>query len=220
MDSDESRCFPLSAITHYAFCQRRCALVHVEKIWSDNWFTVKGNELHRHVDAGMSESRGEHRRVRSLRIFSKRLGLSGTADVVEFERDDENGVYVLPWKGKWMPVPVEYKLGTAKNKHPYMLQLCAQAMCIEEIFKVNVVKGVIYNGSEKRRETVSIDGNLRAETEFVCENVRKLLCSGVVPPANNGPMCRSCSLIDVCLPSASRRSAKEWIKSMITGEIK
>jgi len=209
---DEDRSFPLSAISHYSFCPRRCALIHSERVWSENYFTASGRELHMNVDAGGSESRRVRRFARSLRLFSRELGVSGVADVVEFHRDDEAGSFVLGWQGRWMPYPVEYKWGTAKNEIPYKRQLCAQAICLEELFHVRIPEGALYLGAEKRRCPVALDDELRDDTKNVCAAIRQILESGQTPPAQPAPYCKSCSLLDDCMPKLSRRSAKAWLE--------
>lgn len=212
--------FPLSAISHYSFCPRRCALVHSERIWNDNYFTASGKELHTSVDVGGSESRKEKRFIRSLRLFSKELGVSGIADIVEFKRDDANGGAISGWLGRWIPYPVEYKLGNAKNLIPYERQLCAQAICLEEMFHVSVIEGALYLGVENHRHTIVVDHKLRDDTMAICIAIRNLLESGQTPAAQLTPYCKSCSLVNDCMPKISSLSAKIWldhaIKEVIT----
>ncbi len=209
---DEDKFFPLSAVNHYSFCPRRCALVHSEGIWSENYFTVSGKVLHANVDAGGSESRRERRLARSLRLFSRELGVSGIADVVIFNRDDESGVPVLDWSGRWMPYPIEYKWGTAKNEIPYKRQLCAQAICLEELFHVRIPEGSLYLGVTKHRHPVTLDETLRNDTKNVCVAIRRMLESGETPYAQPGPYCKSCSLNDDCMPNLNYRSANAWLE--------
>ena len=211
MNEVENNFFPLSAISHYAFCPRRCALIHNEQTWNDNFFTASGKELHSVVDAGVSESRRERKIARSLRLVSRELGISGLSDAVEFVRDDENGVPVLHWTGKWRPYPVEYKRGTAKNDEPYRRQLCAQAICLEEMFGVAVNEGALYLGAAKRRTVVQIDDSLRDATRETSRRIRQLLSSGVTPQAEFGPHCSKCSLVDECMPCLNGISARQWI---------
>lgn len=206
--------FPLSAVNHYSFCPRRCALVHMECVWSENFFTSSGQQLHSKVDRGGSASRKDCRIAKSLRLFSRTLGVSGIADLVEFVRDDIAGVSVLGWQGRWMPYPVEYKWGTAKNEIPYRRQLCAQAICLEEMFHVRVMEGSLYIGVKKHRCPVQFDEMLRQETREVCSSIHTLLASGITPPPTFGKWCSSCSLIEECRPKlvASRRSVKAWLE--------
>jgi CRISPR-associated exonuclease Cas4 len=213
--TDDEALFPLSAICHYAFCPRRCALVHTERLWSDNYFTASGETLHETVDRGGSESRRERRLARSLHLKSAALGIYGIADVVEFYRDDAAGAAIRGWSGRWLPCPVEYKWGTAKNERPYMHQLCAQAICLEEMLGVRLSEGVLFLGAARHRKSVSLDETLRAETRDICAAIHRLLDSGEIPPPNCGPHCKSCSMADDCLPSASRRSARAWLDRAI-----
>ena len=187
-------------------------MIHAERAWSENYFTANGNELHANVDAGGSESRLEKRFARSLRLFSRELGVNGIADVVEFHRDDEKGAPVLGWQGRWVPYPIEYKWGTAKNEVPYKRQLCAQAICLEELFHVRIPEGALYLGVEKHRRTVTLDEPLRDDTKAVCIAIRQMLESGKTPPAHLAPYCKSCSMIDDCMPKLSHRSAKGWLE--------
>ena len=211
MDEAENTFFPLSAISHYTFCPRRCALIHTEQTWNENYLTASGRELHVVVDDGASESRKDRKIARSLRVVSRELGVSGISDVVEFWRDDEKGVSVLRWQGKWKPYPVEYKRGTAKNEEPYRRQLCAQAICLEEMFGVAVREGSLYLGSTKRRVAVLIDDSLRVATRETCLRIRQLLNNGTTPQAEFGPHCNKCSLVDECMPRLSDMSAQQWI---------
>ena len=136
----------LSAIQHYVFCPRQCALIHVQGIWDENMFTAKGKVMHEKVDSGEDESRGEKQILRSLNVYSKRLGLSGRCDVVEmFSRVDDT-----------TPYPVEYKSGKPKNDISDMAQLCAQALCLEEMMNIPVRKAAIFYGKPRRRLEVEI----------------------------------------------------------------
>ena len=206
--------FPLSAVSHYSFCPRRCALIHLERIWAENYFTASGKELHAVADDGGSESRKERRIARSLRLVSHELGINGISDIVEFRRDDERGVLVRRWPGRWVPYPVEYKWGTAKNEEPYRKQLCAQAMCLEEMFQTTIKEGALYLGTKKHRAAVRFDENLRTATRQTCREVKRLLVSGETPPPSFGKWCASCSLVEECRPKlvASRRSARAWLE--------
>ena len=210
-DIPEDAFFPLSAINHYSFCPRRCALVHSECIWSENFFTASGKVLHTSVDVGGSQARKETRSVRSLRLYSKELGVSGIADVVEFHRDDLMGIPVQGWAGRWRPCPVEYKRGSAKNEIPYERQLCAQAICLEEIFHIKIFEGELFLGVTKHRRTVLFNDKLRCDTKNVCTAIRDLLTSGLIPPAQMSIHCKSCSLLNDCIPKLSFRSARAWL---------
>lgn len=214
--TDEDMFFPLSAVNHYSFCPRRCALIHSEQAWSENYFTASGRELHTAVENGAGESRKERRIARSIRLVSRELGVSGISDVVEFLRDDERGASVLQWQGKWIPCPVEYKRGAAKNDKPYRMQLCAQAICLEEMFGVKIEKGYLYLGAARHRIVVSIDESLRAAAREICQKIQRLLRSGITPQAEFGSHCCKCSLLEDCMPHLSGISAKRWIYDRIS----
>ena len=157
----EADLLPVSALQHLLFCERRCALIHLEQLWAENVLTVEGKHLHEKAhDPDAAEKRGDVYIARSLALRSLRIGLAGQADVVEFERD-ESGV-VLPFKaGKWRPFPVEYKRGKPKRNHCDEVQLCAQALCLEEMLGANIPAGALFYGEPRRRVDVSFDPLLR-----------------------------------------------------------
>jgi CRISPR-associated exonuclease Cas4 len=187
----ESDLFPLSALQHYLFCPRQCALIHVEQIWEENRLTAEGRILHERVDAGGWEKRNDVRRIFGLPIRSLRLGVSGKADVVEFHRQTN---------GSWVPYPVEHKRGRRKKEDWDRVQLCAQAMCLEEMLDVAVAEGALFYGKEQRREVVVIDAALRRETETSAEAVHAMLAANLTPAPVYAAKCKSCSLVDICLP--------------------
>ena len=147
----EEQLLPLSAVGQYFHCPRRFALLHIEQQWLDNRFTAEGKVLHEKADSGINESRGPVRIVRSLRLRSFELGVSGIADIVEFRRvpDTALGAYLPNVAGKWMPFPVEYKRGAAKDLAGYTAQLCLQALCLEEMFKVRIAEGALFLGEKE-----------------------------------------------------------------------
>lgn len=184
---------PLSALQHWAYCPRQCALIHVEQVFEENLFTQRGQALHKRVDDPGFELRDGLRIERALPLFCDRLGLIGKADVVEFLPDGT-------------PYPVEYKHGS-RNKRADIaacddLQLAAQALCLEEMFGKAVPEGALYYATSRRRRMVAIDADLRAKTEQVADEVRRLLVAGVLPPPLNDDHCRACSLRDLCQPEA------------------
>jgi CRISPR-associated exonuclease Cas4 len=191
MTFTESELFPLSALQHYLFCPRQCALIHVEQIWEENRLTAEGRVLHDRVDAGGAEKRNDIKRVFSLPLRSLRLGISGKADVVEFHRQPD---------GSWVPYPVEHKRGRRKKEDWDRIQLCAQAVCLEEMLDVAVVEGALFYGKEQRREAVVIDDALRRKTETVAQSVHAMLGLGRTPAPVYSARCDNCSLVDVCLP--------------------
>ncbi len=172
-------------------CPRQCALVHVEQVWEENLFTAEGRILHERVHAGGSEKRGDVRRVFDLPIRSLRLGVAGRADAVEFHRQPD---------GSWRPYPVEYKRGRRKTEDWDRVQLCAQALCLEEMLGVPVPEGALFYGKEQRREVVRMEQTLREKTEKVAEAVHRLVAQGLTPLPEYSPKCEKCSLLEVCLP--------------------
>ncbi len=181
----------LSALQHYMFCPRQCALIHVEQIWEESGLTAEGRILHERVDAGGVEKRGDVKRAFGLPIRSLRLGLAGKADVVEFHRRPD---------GSWQPYPVEYKRGRRKKEDWDRVQLCAQALCLEEMLNVGVPEGALFYGKEQRREVVEIGDGLRRETEDVATAVHRMLAEGRTPAPEYARKCESCSLVSTCLP--------------------
>jgi CRISPR-associated exonuclease Cas4 len=190
----EQDLIPLSALQHYLFCPRQCALIHVEQIWEESRLTAEGRILHDRVDKGGTETRRDVKRVFGLPIRSLRLGLVGKADVVEFQRRAD---------GRWIPYPVEHKRGRRKEEDWDRVQLCAQALCLEEMLNVSVPEGALFYGKEQRREVVEIGDTLRRKTEEVAAAVHRMLAEGRTPPPAYAPKCDNCSLVGICLPRAA-----------------
>jgi CRISPR-associated exonuclease Cas4 len=176
---------PISAIEHYSYCPRQCALIHLEQIFEENAFTVRGQVAHERVDAETREVRGELRRITAVPLWSSTLGLYGKADVVELRRRT--------------PYPIEHKVGERVEVHAN-LQLCAQALCLEEMLGLVVPRGAIYSHQTRRRTEVRFDDELRNQTLEAIAGVRELLQRQRLPNARNDRRCPRCSLIDVCLP--------------------
>jgi CRISPR-associated exonuclease Cas4 len=216
---DEDDLLPLSAMQHLAFCERQCALIHLEGLWADNRLTVEGAQFHKRVHYGRDESRGGVRIARGVRLRSLRLGLAGVADVVEFHRVDGGGdAMVMPGRrGRWRPVPIEYKRGRAKPDSCDKVQLCAQAICLEEMLGVTVPAGAIFYGRTRSRLKVDLEASLRRATERTAVRLHELLRSGRTPPAERKRECRSCSMLDLCMPrtKARPRSARRYIEGVI-----
>ena len=184
---------PISALEHFSYCPRQCALIHVEQTFDENVFTVRGRLSHERVDSGATSAPGGIRQLRALPIWSDEHGLTGKADVVEIHSGG--------------PVPVEYKVGRNIGGHA-KLQLCAQALCLEEMFGAQVHIGVIYSYATKRRATVEIDAKLRERTQAAIAAVRKLLAEQQLPPPVNDNRCPDCSLINACLPAVVGDAAR------------
>lgn len=202
---DEDNLLPISALQHLVFCPRQCGLIHVERAWAENRLTAEGALLHERVQSGETTTRGALRILRALPLVSHRLGITGYADVVEVHRAAGGGECALP---------IEYKRGTTKAHDADRVQLCAQAMCIEEMMRLPVPEGVLFYGARRRRDIVIFDSALRNRTEALVVELRNLLDRGVLPPPRHGAHCRSCSLNEVCRPTLQGRSAAAWTERM------
>ena len=185
----------LSALQHYVFCPRQCALIHVEDVWHGNVFTVRGDILHEKVDTDTYETRGTLKTVRGLRIHSTRLGIVGRADVVEFRKSTNAD-------GSPDVMPVEFKAGQPKDDLSDKVQLCAQALCLEEMMNTQVKRGAFFYGKIRRRVQVEIDDGLREQTEEIIAAVHEIVSQKQVPAARYEKKCRNCSLADICMPKA------------------
>jgi CRISPR-associated exonuclease Cas4 len=228
---DEESLLPLSALQHLIFCERQAVLIHVEQQWADNPLTVEGTHLHRRADetGPRVESRGAVRSVRRLALHSLRLGLVGRADVVEFHRREAPGAtrdtgseprattHLPGIDGWWLPFPVEYKRGRPKADLSDRVQLCAQALCLEEMLEVAVPAGALFYGQQKRRLEVAFDDDLRRATEQAAARMHALFRSGERPFAKREPKCRGCSLVEICMPDAisGTRSARQYLHRML-----
>ena len=191
MNYTEEDLIPLSALQHLAFCERQCALIHIEQMWDENRLTAEGKIMHEHVHEVGDESRGDVRIERGVPLRSLRLGLIGKADVVEFHRLDAD---------KWQPYPVEHKRGKPKPEDCDKVQLCGQAMCLEEMLGVEVPSGAIFYGRTRHRLDVECDRALREETERIAKQAHDLIGAGQTPKPIYAKKCKSCSLLEVCLP--------------------
>lgn len=186
--NDETEQIPISALNHYAYCPRRCALIHIEQTYDENIYTMRGHDLHERTDQPQESGLEEGTRVeRALPLWSKRLGLIGKADVVEFNGDT--------------PYPVEYKSGPRRQFDNDDLQVCAQAMCLEEMTGKEVPRGAIYHHSSRRRREVVFTPDLRRYVEEAIAEIRQMLESGTLPPPVNDRRCEHCSLRESCMPS-------------------
>ena len=200
----------ISALQHYAFCPRQCALIHIEQIWTESGRTAEGRIMHDRVHDESRESRGDVRIDYGVSIRSLRLGLIGKADVVEFHRRPD---------GSWLPFPVEYKRGKPKVDACDLVQLCAQAICLEEMLSVAIPAGALFYGQTRHRLDVVFDEGLRRETEEMARHARDLIASGRTPPPVYEKRCKNCSLLAECLPKTiqKQRSVKSYL-TRILGE--
>lgn len=191
---------PLSALQHWRFCPRQYALIHIERLWAENQFTAEGRVLHERADAGRPETRPGVRILRGVEIRSDRHGLHGVADVVELRGG--------------RPYPVEYKRGKPKGHRADEVQLCAQALCLEEMFACDIPEGALFYGKTRRRSLVPLDAGLRALTQETTDAIRQCRASGTLPAAVYDPArCDRCSLVDHCRPrlGARRRGVAGWL---------
>lgn len=214
---EEDDLLPLSALQHLAYCPRQCALIHVERVWSENRFTAEGNLFHRRTDQPASETRGGLHVARAVRLHSFRLGLAGIADVVEFHRTgDESGVVLAGHDGFWRPIPVEYKRGRPKEGDCDQVQLAAQALCLEEMLGTSIAEGYLYYGKTRRRQCVPFDEALRTRTVALAAELRRLWDSGRTPPAEPGAKCEHCSLQSQCMPDIARHGdVQSYLERML-----
>ncbi len=207
MNYNEDDLLRLSALQHLLFCERQCALIHIEQIWTENLFTAEGRIMHDKVDTANRESRGNVRIEYGVPMHSLRLGLIGKADVVEFHNKE----------GKWIPCPVEYKRGKPKENNSDKVQLCAQALCLEEMMNVGIPRGALFYGETRRRQDVAFDTALRKQTEDAAERLHELIASGITPKPVYTKKCKSCSLVQICLPKKAGQvhSVKNYIAKAV-----
>jgi len=197
---------PLSALQHLAFCPRQCALIHVERIWQENLLTAEGRVMHEKAHEESSESRVNIRIHRGLQLQSTSLGIHGVADIVEYHLQADSG---------WHPFPVEYKRGRPKSEPIDAIQLCAQALCLEEMHSLKITQGALFYGQNRRREEVVFDKRLRDETVETVMRLHALIDAGITPSAQYTPKCKACSLYDSCQPKLLRSSAKGYLEKLI-----
>jgi len=205
---------PLSALADLLFCERRAALHQIECLWEDNLYTLEGEHLHEKVHDAGHETRPGVRVARGVLLRSLRLGLSGKSDVIEFAPVAMNGAQLPGLKGLWQPFPVEYKRGKLpRHEEQYWhVQLCAQAICLEEMLSVQVPAGALFFGASCRRVDVEFSAALRAATESAAARLHALISSRQTPRAIREPKCERCSLVNLCMPGAmSQRSAHAYL---------
>ena len=209
---------PISALQHMVFCERQAALIHIEGLWQENVLTVEGHQLHERVHEQDTTTLHDVRTARGLRIRSLRLGLVGVADVVEFHRvtSSAEGTALDGLPGLWQPSITEYKRGKPKIDRSDEVQLCAQAVCLEEMLGVSIHKSAFFYGQPRRRHPVTLDAELREETEEVAGKLHQMVRSGSTPPPVYGRKCRQCSLVEVCLPktTGAPNKVQKYLKSV------
>ncbi|MDE0152667.1 MAG: CRISPR-associated protein Cas4 [Gammaproteobacteria bacterium] len=202
--SSHSEAIPLSALQHWLFCPRQYALIHIERLWTENRYTAEGRVIHERVDGGRPETRPGIRILRSVALKSERFGIYGVADVVELLHGQ--------------PYPVEYKRGKPKTHRADEVQLCAQGLCLEEMFACDVPEGALYYGKTRRRQVVLLDEELRQLTRTTIKEIRACRDAGILPlPEYVASRCNKCSLIEHCMPRqiGARRKVDKWLSRMI-----
>ena len=194
----------LSALQHFIFCQRQCALIHIEQAWVENQFTAEGRVMHDTVHEEMSGKRKGIRIESGVPLRSCELGLSGKADVVEFPRNDA---------GQWIPFPIEYKRGKPKIDDSDKVQLCAQALCLEEVLGLRIPEGALFYGKTRRRLEVPFDDALRRLTKDTVCRLHEFIEKGKTPKPVYTPKCDSCSFLHLCMPKTIERgvSVKKYL---------
>lgn len=203
----------LSGLQHFAFCRRQWALIHIEQQWAENLRTTDGKILHEKAhDGSQRERRGDMLITRGLRIHSATLGVSGACDVVEFHLTSD-GITLPGEEGLWQPYPVEYKRGTKKENDADRLQLCGQAMCLEEMLCCAIPEGALYYGETRRREVVAFTEKLREQVRSSLEEMHQLYKRAYTPKVKPTKSCNACSMKELCLPRLmKKRSVSEYLK--------
>ncbi len=220
---DADDLLPISALQHWAFCPRQCALIHLDRLWAEDVRTASGRQLHKRTHDRGAEWRRGVRVVRSLPLASRRLGLAGQADVVEFRPADDQTppqqtTRIPGLEGTWSVSPVEYKRGRPKTNDCDRIQLCAQALCLEEMLGVAIPNGQIYYGLQRNRTDVALDAPLRRRVRELVATVRAMLARPDLPPPQHSRKCRACSLNLLCLPARSQtgqNQATSYLRRMI-----
>ncbi len=209
----------LSGIQHFAFCRRQWALIHIEKLWAENYRTTDGALMHDKAhDPELNESRGDLCIMRGVSVSSARLGISGQCDVVEFMRG-EDGISLSGREGLWKPYPVEYKRGESKTNDCDMLQLCAQAMCLEEMLCCNIPEGALYYGQPRRRQRVELTAEMRQKVRDMLLEMHDYYRRGYTPKVKPSKGCNACSMKELCLPKLIRsRPVREYLRKAMEVE--
>ncbi|EGV28565.1 CRISPR-associated protein Cas4 [Thiorhodococcus drewsii AZ1] len=225
-DSDDNL-LPLSALQHLLYCERQCALIHLEQVWEENRLTAEGAILHERAHDGPDEHRAGVHITRGLAVHSLALQLSGQCDVVEFHLREGTS---LPRGAKALPrdviasvIPIEYKRGRPKSHHADEVQLCAQALCLEEMLDCHIDFGHLYYGQKRRRTEIEFDEKIRTLTHQTATRLHALIASGRTPPPSyDKAKCDDCSLIEICMPRMDRRrmGAARWLSDALTQSLK
>lgn len=200
MSWKEEEYLMLSGLQHFAFCRRQWALIHIEQQWAENLLTIEGSQLHERAHtSGLKEVRGDVITIRGMRVSSSSLGVSGQCDVLEYHLA-ELGICLEGQKGLWQPYPIEYKRGKPKAHDADRLQLCCQAMCLEDMLCCDIPEGALFYGETRRREVVSFSDSLRKKVEVCLKEMHELFHKGYTPRVRMEKKCQVCSLKEICLP--------------------
>lgn len=216
MTIPEEEYLPISSIERFTFCRRQWALIHLEDQWAENRYTIDGSIMHERAhDESAFELRGGLLTVRSLKVFSSCLGVTGACDVVEFRRCPE-GVPLRGREGTWLPMPVEYKRGSPKEEDPAALQLCCQAMCLEEMLYCPVPEGALFYGEPHRRMPVTFTEEMRTQVREMIAEMRRYVQRGYTPRVKRSKACTACAMKELCLPELDRiPSARAYVDAYL-----
>lgn len=217
--NDDGDFLLLSGIEHFIYCRRQWALIHVERQWQENSLTLEGNYLHERVhDADFTEKRGSVLLSRGMPVRSAELRVTGSCDMVEMT-EDPSGVPIQGREGRWRLYPVEYKRGRADKGGSAAMQLCAQAMCLEEMFVTYIPEGAVYSAAEHRRHTVAFTSDMRDKVRATVSEMRQYFDRGYTPKSKKKPGCKSCSLREICqVDLLHGGSALDYFKHMLAEE--
>lgn len=206
----------LSGIQHFSFCRRQWALIHIEQQWAENYRTADGRIMHSNAhDGNFREKRGDVIITRAMRVLSAELGISGECDVVELHKSSD-GINLSGLEGRYNVIPVEYKRGQPKEQDYDELQLCAQALCLEEMLCCDIPKAYLYYGETHRRHTVALDNDLREKTISLIREMHQLYDRQHTPKVKRTKSCNACSLKEICLPVLNKKqSAAEYVRGIL-----
>lgn len=209
----------LSGLQHFAFCRRQWALIHIEQQWAENFRTADGRLMHEHAhDGDFREKRGDIIITRAMQVSSAELGVSGECDIVEF-RQAADGIRISGMDGTFQVIPVEYKRGKPKANDCDAVQLCAQALCLEEMLCCEIPQAYLYYGETRRRQAVPLDAAIRQRTKDMLAEMHALFRRQHTPKVKRTKACNACSLKDVCLPVLEKkRSAAEYLTEALKGD--
>lgn len=210
---DENDYLMLSGLQHFIFCRRQWALIHIEQVWNENEYTTDGRIFHKNAhDASKIEKRGNVLILRDMYVTSRKYGISGQCDVVEFHKSDENqGVRLQKYPGFWNPCPIEYKRGNHDINAADASQLCAQALCLEEMFCCNISEGYLFFGESHRRKQIDFDDKLRQNVMKKLDEMHSYYKKQYIPKVKKSKKCNKCSLKDICIPGIQYLSVDKYI---------